>query len=179
MSPLAFSGFVRNLLYWSSPVGSTKSPWFCAALLLPSLAITDSDYICLVISSFLLSTHSGYFLHLLFSLSSDLWSVMLSLHCGEGLFSLSHHIQVFVGVSLSMHALRSCSLVHRIFHHVSEETETLLCLLFPRSCRKLTVLTWADAFPTRRWTGRKMRYFFPYVIDLRASQTDIALCMER
>ena len=159
LSPLASSVFLKNPLSWSSPMCCTKSPWFCAALLFPSLAITDSDYICLVISSFLLSTHRGYFLLLLFSLSNDLWSVMLSLHCGAGLFSLSHHIQVFVGLSLSVHALRSCSLVHSIFHHVSEETESPLCLSFPRLCRKLTVLTWADAFPTRLRRGRKMRFF--------------------
>lgn len=97
---------------------------------------------------------------------------MLSLHCGAGLFSLSHYIQVFVGLSLSTHAPRACSLVHRIFHHLSKETESPLCLSFPRLCRKLTVLTGADAFPTRRRRGRKILFFS--LCDLCASQPDIA-----
>lgn len=61
-----------------------------------------SNYLCLVASSFLLFTQSGYFLLLLLSLSNDLGSAMHCLHCGAGVSSLSHHIQVFVGLSLSM-----------------------------------------------------------------------------
>lgn len=76
--------------------------------------------------------------------------------------SLSHHVQVFVGLSLSIQALRQGSLVHCIFHHVNEETEPLLCLSLPRLCRAIP--TWADAFPTRRRRGRKTGVFLLCVI---------------
>lgn len=122
----------------------------------PPLAL----YICLITSSLLLFAHSGYFLLLLSPFSNDLGSAMLCLHCGAGVFSLSHHVQVFAGLSLSMQALTQGSLVCCIFHHMNEETE--LCLSFPRLCR--TILTWADAFPTRCRRGRKTGVFFSRVI---------------
>lgn len=52
------------------------------------------------------------------------------------------------------------------------------CLSFSRLHRKITVLVWADAFPTRRRRGRKTRFFFP-LRDLCASQLDIALLTAR
>lgn len=154
---------VKNLLY-PSPVG-TKVSWFCSTLLFSHSPLTNS--ICLVTSSPLLSSHSEYFLLLLFSLSNDLWSAMLSLGWGVLLHSVSPQTQVLIG--LSVHTPRCCSLMHHIFHHVNEETESLFCLSLPRLHRKLAVLTWADTFPTRQKKGNKTKPS-PLVICVQLSQ---------
>lgn len=110
---ITLSHFLLMLLFFF-PTNTSKALIIFVWSSLPSSLLHTAA--CLFVFSFLWFLVSNVFI---------LWKKE------ERYLILSHHNRVFMGLSLSMHALRRRSPVYHNFYSVSKETESWFCLSCP------------------------------------------------